>query len=176
MPSAASVPDRLTRLLDPVVAETGLAVEGVSVSSAGRRRVVRVVVDLPPDRVGSADLDSVAEASRRVGRALDDLDGTAEARELLGAGAYALEVSTPGVDRPLTERRHWLRARTRTVRVRLAGGEEATGRLGSVDDDGIVLQGAAGERRLAWADVARGRVEVEFRRGSDDGGDGAERA
>jgi ribosome maturation factor RimP len=170
MTPAASVADRLARFLDPVVAEAGLAVEGVTVSSAGRRRVVRVVVDLPPDRLGSADLDSVAEVSRRVGRALDDLDGTAEARELLGSGAYALEVSTPGVDRPLTQRRHWLRARTRSVRVRLSGGE-VSGRLVAVDDDGIVLQEASGERRLAWADVVRGRVEVEFRRGTDGGDD-----
>jgi ribosome maturation factor RimP len=173
MPATASVADRLVRLLDPVVAESGLAVEGVTVTAAGRRRVVRVVVDLPPDRLGSADLDTVAEASRRIGQALDALDGTVESRELLGAGAYALEVSTPGVDRPLTERRHWLRARTRAVRVGLSGGTEAAGRLVTVDDDGIVLEEPTGERRLAWADVARGRVEVEFRRVTDGDPEGA---
>ncbi|MGF1648743.1 MAG: ribosome maturation factor RimP [Kineosporiaceae bacterium] len=166
MSSVASVADRLARLLDPVVAEAGLVVEGVTVSSAGRRRVVRVVVDLPVDRLGSADLDSVADASRRVGRALDGLDGTAEAGELLGAAPYALEVSTPGVDRPLTERRHWLRARTRSVRVHRTDGSVASGRLVAVDDDGVVLDEAGAERRTAWSEVARGRVEVEFRRGT----------
>ena len=67
---------------------------------------MRVVVDLPETEVGSVDLDRVAEVSRAVGDSLDTSDA-------LGPGPYALEVTTPGVDRPLTERRHWLRARTR---------------------------------------------------------------
>jgi ribosome maturation factor RimP len=172
MPSTASLADRLARLLDPVVAGAGLAVEGVTVASVGRRRVVRVVVDLPPDRLGSADLDTVAEASRRVGRVLDGLDGgdgPGDGPGPLGAGPYALEVTTPGVDRPLTERRHWLRARTRLVRVQLTDGAAVVGRLTAVDDAGLVLRPDGGpERRLPWPDVARGRVEVEFRRDDAD--------
>lgn len=173
MVSTAVAADRLTRLLAPVVAGSGLVVEGVDVSTVGRRRLVRVVVDLPDDRIGSADLDAVAEASRRVGAALDDIDGGPQGRDLLGGGSYALEVSTPGVDRPLTERRHWLRARTRRVRVVLRDGGVAEGRLAEVGDDGLDLvtddaRGAAGGRRhLEWAEVARGRIEVEFRRVAD---------
>jgi ribosome maturation factor RimP len=163
-----------------VIAGSGLVVEGVGVTTVGRRRLIRVVVDLPEDEVGSADLDAVAEASRRVGAALDDLDGTPQGGELLGDASYALEVSTPGVDRPLTERRHWMRARTRRVRVTLSGGGFAEGRLTDVGDGGIVLLvpgrkgGPEVERHLAWDDVVRGRVEVEFRRPADpaDAGEG----
>jgi ribosome maturation factor RimP len=158
--------ERLARLLSPAVAGAGLVVESVHLSTVGRRRLVRVVVDLPDDEIGAADLDRVAEGSRLVGQFLDGLTGADEA-EFLGAGAYALEVTTPGVDRPLTERRHWLRARTRLVRVPLVGGGEAAGRLVDVGDAGIVLESGPDRREIAWADLGKGRIEVEFRKVTD---------
>lgn len=182
MPSTAAAADRLTRLLAPVVTGSGLVVDGVVVSTVGRRRLIRVVVDLPPDEVGSADLDTVAEASRRIGAALDALDGTPEGAQVLGGGPYALEVSTPGVDRPLAERHHWMRARTRRVRVTLTDGGVAEGRLVDVGDEGLTLltDGPRGpeapQRRLTWDEVARGRIEVEFRRVDDPGTTGEEGA
>ena len=106
--------DAVTSLLDPVVTAAGLVLEGVIITPAGKRRVVRVVVDLPEDRTGSLDLDAVAEVSRSVSDALDGSD-------VLGGSPYVLEVGTPGVDRPLTERRHWSRARGRLVTVRGRG-------------------------------------------------------
>lgn len=161
---------QLTTLLDPVVQRAGLVLEDVAVSTVGRRRLVRVVVDLPETETGSADLDRVAEASREVGDALD-------ASDVLGQDPYALEVTTPGVDRPLTERRHWLRARTRLVRAERDGQDPVTGRLVEVTDDGLVLlvtvtrgkpawkQPATSEERvdLRWDEVVRGVIEVEFR-------------
>ncbi len=161
---------QLQTLLDPVVQRAGLVLEDVAVSTVGRRRLVRVVVDLPETETGSADLDRVAEASREVGDALD-------ASDVLGADPYALEVTTPGVDRPLTERRHWLRARTRRVRVERDGQDPVTGRLVDVTAAGLVLlvsvtrakpawkQPPTAEERveLDWDQVARGTVEVEFR-------------
>ncbi|MFC3688353.1 ribosome maturation factor RimP [Aquipuribacter hungaricus] len=162
--------EQLTTLLDPVVQRAGLVLEDVAVSTVGRRRLVRVVVDLPESETGSADLDRVAEASREVGDALD-------ASDVLGQDPYALEVTTPGVDRPLTERRHWLRARTRLVRAERDGQDPLTGRLVEVTDEGLVLlvtvtrgkpawkQPATSEERvdLRWDEVVRGVIEVEFR-------------
>ncbi|WP_336922732.1 ribosome maturation factor RimP [Aquipuribacter sp. SD81] len=146
---------QLTTLLEPVVADGGLVLEEVGVATVGRRRLVRVVVDLPDTEVGAVDLDRVAEVSRAVGARLDEVD-------VLGPGPYSLEVTTPGVDRPLTEPRHWRRARTRLVTVERAGDDPVTGRLEEVSDDGPVL-GVDGERLpLAWPDVRRGLVQVEF--------------
>jgi len=163
---AQSTPEGVTALLDPVVAGAGLVLEGVTITPAGRRRVVRVVVDLPDDESGSLDLDQVAEVARGVSDALDSSD-------VLGGHPYVLEVSSPGVDRPLTERRHWLRARGRLVSASLLGADagEVTGRVTTVDDDGVVLTTDDGERALAWTSVRAGSVQVEFRRPEADATD-----
>ena len=138
-------------LAGAAVESAGLVLEDVVVTPAGRRRQLRVVVDLPQDRLGGVPMDAVARASQALSEALD-------ASDVMGGQPYVLEVSSPGADRPLTERRHWSRSRRRLVRVQLADGTETTGRLVEVDDDGILL----GERRLPWAEVTRGRVELEF--------------
>ncbi len=152
--------DAVTSLLDPVVTAAGLVLEGVTITPAGKRRVVRVVVDLPEDRTGSLDLDAVAEVSRSVSDALDGSD-------VLGGSPYVLEVGTPGVDRPLTERRHWSRARGRLVTVAVEGAD-VTGRVREVDDDGVLLEVDDAPRRLPWEGLAAGRVQIEFRRPDED--------
>jgi ribosome maturation factor RimP len=131
----------------------GLVLEDVTVQSAGRRRIVRAVVDLPDDAVGGVPMDAVATVSQQLSQRLDDSDA-------MGGAPYVLEVTSPGVDRPLTERRHWLRARGRLVRVTLHDGGVQAGRLTEVGGEGVLVDG----RPLVWADVARGRVEVEFAR------------
>lgn len=138
-------------LAGAAVESAGLVLEDVVVTPAGRRRQLRVVVDLPQDRLGGVPMDAVAKASQALSEALD-------ASDVMGGQPYVLEVSSPGADRPLTERRHWSRSRRRLVKVQLADGTETTGRLVEVDDDGILLD----DRRLPWADVVRGRVELEF--------------
>ncbi|MFN8080411.1 MAG: hypothetical protein U0Q19_12685 [Kineosporiaceae bacterium] len=158
---SASQVDGVRELARTAAGTAGLVLEDVTISSAGRRRVVRVVVDLPEDQVGGVPMDAVAEASQAISAALD-------ISPVLGQAPYVLEVSSPGVDRPLTERRHWLRARRRLVLVRLSDGGEATGRLTEVDDDGLSLLAPAGPIRLAWAQVARGAVQVDFSGAGDD--------
>ena len=152
----AGARDQFTAQLEPVVRAAvqavGFDLELLDVQPAGRRRLVRVVVD-SDDGVG---LDEVAEASRAVSAALDDRD------DLL-AGPYTLEVTSPGVDRPLTRPRHWRRARSRLVAVRLADGGQLTGRVGEADEEGVVLLVDGALRRLAYQDVARATVEIEFR-------------
>lgn len=151
---------RLVQLLTPAVEATGHDLEDVSVSPAGKRRVVRVVVD----RDGGITLDDVAD----VARAVSDLLDAAETDEpdLLG-GAYVLEVSSPGVDRPLTQPRHWRRNTGRLVQAALADGTSVTGRVLSADDVEVLLdlEGTAGtERRLLLAEILSGSVQVEFNR------------
>src|SRR3954468_17179478 len=115
---AASNRDALLRLLSPVVSDAGVDLEDVQVTPAGKRRLVRVVVDAD----GGWGLDRVASVSTAVSTALDDSDA-------MGGSPYVLEVTSPGVDRPLTAPRHWRRNRTRLVKV-------ASG-------DGTALQGGA---------------------------------
>lgn len=148
--------DRIADLAGPVAEAVGLMVDSVTVSAAGKHTRVLVTVDLPEDAVGSADLDTVAAASRAIGDALDEAN--------VPSGAYLLEVSTPGTDRPLTLRRHFLRARTRLVTLEMANADAVTGRLVDVTDTDLVLDHDGEARTVALADVTLGRVQVEMKR------------
>ena len=155
-------PARLSQLLAPVVEKTGADLEAVDVSKAGKRSVVRVVVD----RDGGVSMEDVADVSRAVSDALDQLDESEPGA--LGA-SYVLEVTSPGVDRPLTAPRHWRRNVGRLVAVTLLAGSAVTGRITAADDEAVVLDVDGQERRLALADVVRGAVQVEFsRKGEED--------
>ena len=145
---------RVRTLLEPVVREAGYDLEDLTVSPAGKRSVVRVMVD----KDGGVTLDDVADISRVVSDALDAADE--QDPTLLGT-SYVLEVSSPGVDRPLTEPRHWRRNVGRLVRVALRDGGTAEGRVSAADDAAVTLDGT---RVLAYAEVARGSVQVEFSR------------
>ena len=162
--SASSLLDGVRALADRIAAQEGLVVEDVVVVPAGRRRVLRVVLDLPDEQVGGVPLDAVAGASQALSAALDDAD-------LMGGAAYVLVVSSPGVGRPLTERRHWARARGRMVVVGVRDGGAVRGRLAEVDDEGLTFDDG---RRLCWAEVDRGRVEVEFNRPPADAAQGGD--
>jgi ribosome maturation factor RimP len=151
----ASDRDSLVRLLAPVVEAQGLDLEDVVVTQAGKRRQLRVVVD----QDGGISLDTVAAVSTAVAAQLDDSDA-------MGGSPYVLEVTSPGVDRPLTAPRHWRRNRTRLVKVATAEATALEGRLVEVDDDGIGVESDGVVTRLAWDRVASGRVLVEFNRPS----------
>ncbi|MFB9839625.1 ribosome maturation factor RimP [Actinoallomurus acaciae] len=153
----------LMLLLEPVVAESGFDLEDVIVTPAGKRRQVRVIVDGDE----GVSLDDIAVVSQRVSAALDEGDA-------MGSGPYVLEVTSPGVDRPLTQPRHWRRASGRLVRATLSGGEEVTGRVSAADDEAVVLDTDGQERRLGYDELARGLVQVEFNRRGDDDPDGDE--
>jgi ribosome maturation factor RimP len=160
-PASAGPAQRVRDVVEPVVLAAGLYLEDVSVSAAGRRSVVRIVVDLDADAIGSLDLDTLGGVSRDVSAALDAADPV--------RGEYVLEISTPGTDRPLTELRHFRRARTRLVRLALRDGSLVSGRLTAVDAESYELTTPAGATtRVAAADVLRGAVEVELTRAHDD--------
>jgi ribosome maturation factor RimP len=159
----------LVDLLTPVVEASGHDLEDITVTQAGRRRVVRVIVDTD----GGVDLDAIAVISREVSAKLDEADP-------LGGSPYVLEVTSPGVDRPLTQPRHWRRAAGRLVKVTTAEGTEVQGRVIDADEERVRLDVAGAERVLPLADLGPGRVQVEFRRieaedllhDEEEGGDG----
>jgi ribosome maturation factor RimP len=165
----------LSGWIEPVVGAAGYDLEELVVTPAGRRSVVRVVVD----RDEGVTLDDVAEVSRAVSAVLDENDGD------LGRSPYVLEVTSPGVDRPLTEPRHWRRNTGRLVTVAVGpegGAEQITGRVTAVDDAGVTLavepQGKPGAKKrpptstaVPWSLLGAGRVQVEFGRHGDHDGD-----
>ncbi len=151
--------DRIANLAAPATQAAGLVVDDVRVSSSGSRTRVLVTVDLPEDAVGSADLDAIAQASRGIGAALDEA-GVPE-------GAYVLEVSTPGIDRPLTDRRHFKRARTRLVSFDLTDGSALSARIIDVDDAGVQVEHDGGTSLLEWDRIERGEIQIEFKKVED---------
>lgn len=156
---------RLREVLDPVVAASELFLESVEVTGPARRRLVRVTVDLP-DGPGGVSSDRLGDVSRAVSDALDGVDDALE-------GAYLLEVTTPGVTRPLTEARHFRRAEGRLVTVETGEGS-VTGRVVAVDADAVHLseerpKGGPQRHVLPLASITRGRIEVELRRAAEDG-------
>jgi ribosome maturation factor RimP len=142
--------------LEPVVRDAvdaaGFELEQLEVQRAGSRNLVKVVVDVD-DGIG---LDEVADVSRVVSGVLDEHD------EVL-AGAYTLEVTSPGLDRPLTKPRHWRRARTRLVKVRTGEDETFTARVGDADEDGVQLLVNGELRRVEFSAVGHAVVEIEFK-------------
>ena len=151
--------ERLRELLEPLVRSQGLDLEEIAVDSVGRKRVLRVVVDSDE----GADLDTVADVSRALSARLDETDA-------MGQAEYTLEVGTPGAERALTEHRHYRRAVDRLVKFALREDGELIARILTVDDDGLDLEvpGVKGRkattRRLAFAEIDRARVQVEFNR------------
>jgi ribosome maturation factor RimP len=142
----------LTELLTAPLASLGVDLEAVELGNAGRRRMLRVAVD----KDGGPTMDDLAEATREVSRLLDGSD-------VMGEHPYTLEVSSRGVDRPLTLPRHWRRNHGRLVRVELAEEGALTGRVTGSDDESATLDVSGTERRIPYADVRRARVQIEFK-------------
>jgi len=149
---------RVRDVVEPVLTRRGYDLEELAVSRVGRRHLVRVVVD--GDDVGP---DAIAEVSRAVSEALDAAEESGG--EIL-TGEYQLEVSSPGVDRPLTEPRHWRRNVGRLVKVG-TGGRTVTGRVTEAGDAGVVLDVAGAPESVPYDRLGPGRVQIEFSRLDD---------
>jgi len=141
---------RIAAAIRPVVHACGMDLESVRVTAAGRRRVLRVMVD--SDR--GVSLDDAANVSRELSAALDRLD-------VMGDFPYTLEVSSPGVDRSLTEPRHWRRAQGRLVTVAVAD-NMLTGRIVLADDEAVILDTEGVRSRFPYLALGPGKIQVEF--------------
>ena len=152
-----AIRDRIEAELDDPLRALGLDIEAVDITPAGKRRILRIAVD----RDGGVTLDEVAEATREVNRVLDDSD-------VMGEQPYTLEVTSRGVDRPLTLERHWRRNASRLVKVTLTDGESLTGRIQEAAAESATLD-VSGERRVVvYADVKKALIQVEFNRPKSD--------
>jgi len=141
-----------TEIVGPLSA-LDLDVEAVEITPAGKRRILRIAVD----KDGGVTLDDVADATREVSRVLDDSDA-------MGEQPYTLEVTSRGVDRPLTLPRHWRRNTDRLVKVTTTEGDSFTGRIATSDDVAACLDVDGTIREIAYADIKKALVQIEFKR------------
>jgi ribosome maturation factor RimP len=151
VPEAA---ESIAAAIQPVVASLGLELFDVELSGAGRARTVRVVLD----RDGALDLDAITDATEAISPVLD-------AHPAL-VGSYALEVSSPGLERTLRSPAHFRRAVGETLSVKARDASGASRRLRGVltgaDDDGIGLDAGGVTERLSYRDVVSARTVFEW--------------
>jgi ribosome maturation factor RimP len=166
---AAADAERIVGLLEPAVAAMGMDLEDVRITSAGRRRLLRIVVDAD----GGVSLDDIALVSR-------ELSGALDRAAAMGEASYTLEVSSPGVDRPLTQPKHWRRAVGRMVTAPLsatdgpAGSTAVTGRVTGTDSSGVRFDVDGASRVFGYAELGPGRIQIEFAPLDASAGDGAD--
>ncbi|OZC45042.1 ribosome assembly cofactor RimP [Rhodococcus sp. RS1C4] len=148
--------ERVVELLSDLIDAHGFDLEDVTVVAAGKHSAVRIMVD----REQGIDLDTLPSLSREIS---DVFDGVSD----FGEAPYTLEVTTPGIDRPLTLERHWRRARGRAVRIELPD-EKFDARIGALDTGVVTVvtktKGVLSTRRVALTDVVKAVVQVEFSR------------
>ena len=170
---SVSVKEQIRPAVEAPLSDLGLLVEDVAVTPAGKRRLVRIWIDRVLQDTGDTTsvtppltLDEVADATRAVSDALDETGA-------MGEQPYTLEVGSPGIDRPLTEPRHFRRNVSRLVTVTLVEGEPVTARITAAGDTGVTLEVPATKKEparsvhVAYAEVSRAVVQVEFSRPSD---------
>lgn len=145
-----SLVNNLTELLSPAIKSAGFVLEEVKVTPAGKRRIVAVIID---GEERNPTLDEVTVVSRKVSDILENYSQ-------LGDLPFTLEVTTPGVDRPLTLPRHWQKNVGRLVKITPHEGEPVISRITSATDVSVVLE----SREIRFADIKRAVIEIEFNR------------
>jgi ribosome maturation factor RimP len=155
-----SLSEKITELVQPVVESAGFFLEDVHVLSPGNHRIITCIIDGQTP----LNLDQVTSVSRNISELLDTA-------EFMGETAFTLEVTSPGVDRPLTLARHWQKNINRLVRVVHLDGSVTAGRITSAESTHAILvediKGKSKEHTVEFADVKRATVEIEFNRKGD---------
>ena len=148
--------EEISDLVTPAVVGAGFYLEDVEILNAGRSRVITCIVDgdIP------LNLDQVTVVTKAISALLDEA-------KFLDETAFTLEVSSPGVERPLTLPRHWRKNHDRLIKIVLTNGEVVEGRIAASDEVAVTVTGAKAEAQVAFADIKRATVEIEFNRKAD---------
>jgi ribosome maturation factor RimP len=138
----------ISAAITPALEALGFYLEDVTITSAGRRSMLTVIVDGDTH----LSLDQVTSATKAIGEIVESIQS-------LGETPFTLEVTSPGLDRPLTKVRHWQKNINRLVKVVLQDGSEVKGRINEVNESSSVV----GEIKVNYSDIKRATLEVEFK-------------
>jgi len=142
-----SVIEVISSTLAPIISGAGFYLEEVTLSSDAPK-ILTVIIDGDTP----LNLDQVTSVTKEISELLEQLPE-------LGDFPFTLEVSSPGIDRPLTLPRHWRKNLGRLVTITLQDGSVVKGRIGELVDQLIKID----ERELALSDITRAQVEIEFK-------------
>ena len=138
----------ISAAVTPALSALGFYLEDVTITSAGRRSMLTVIVDGDTH----LSLDQVTSATKAIGEIVESLQS-------LGDTPFTLEVTSPGLDRPLTKPRHWHKNIDRLVKVVLSDGKEVKGRIKAVSEESATVD----DSEINFADIKRASLEVEFK-------------
>ena len=144
-----SVQDEIASAVSPIIEAGGNYLEEIKIVSAGKRKLITIIVDSD----SYLNLDQVAAISREISETIENLKS-------LGSSPFTLEVTSPGVDRPLTKPRHWEKNIGKLVKVTKIDGSVQEGRIKSSSSDSATLD--TGE--VLFSDVKRASIQIEFKR------------
>jgi ribosome maturation factor RimP len=152
--------DQISELVTPAVSDQGFYLEDVHVATPGSHRIVTFIVDGD----ASLNLDQVTTVSRVISELLDEAP-------FMGETPFTLEVTSPGVDRPLTQPRHFAKNVDRLLKIVKVDGSDVTGRILSNTDKDVTLtvtvKKETVEQTVSLSDIKRAVVEIEFNRKDD---------
>jgi ribosome maturation factor RimP len=141
--------EEISAVITPALSNLGFYLEDITITSAGRQSMLTVIVD------GDAhlSLDQVTVATKAI-------SGLVESIQSLGQTPFTLEVTSPGLDRPLTKARHWRKNIDRLVKIVLLDGKEISGRIKGASE----ISASVDEHVINFVDIKRAKLEVEFKR------------
>ena len=153
--------DQISELITPALHQAGYFLEDVNLVTPGQHRIVTVIVD----GESALNLDQVTVASKMVSELLDET-------AFMGETPFTLEVTSPGIDRPLTLPRHFAKNNDRLLKVTKSDGEVVTGRILSNTENDVTLTVAEKKEvkkvTINLSDIKRAQVEIEFNRKDSD--------
>jgi ribosome maturation factor RimP len=153
--------DQISELITPALQQAGYFLEDVNLVTPGQHRIVTIIVD--GER--ALNLDQVTVATKMISELLDEA-------QFMGETPFTLEVTSPGVDRPLTQPRHFSKNTDRLLKVVKTDGEVVTGRISSNTENDVTLlvteKKESKDVVLKFSEIKRATVEIEFNRKDGD--------
>jgi ribosome maturation factor RimP len=140
--------EEISAAIRPIIEATGNYLEELSITSAGKVKILTVIIDSD----AHLNLDQVTAVTKEISEVI-------EALPELGDGAFTLEVTSPGLDRPLTKPRHWRKNLDRLVKIIMTSGQEITGRIGEVTETTVLVD----SEKVSYEDIKRAVLEIEFK-------------
>ena len=140
--------EEISAAIRPIIEASGNYLEELTITSAGKVKILTVIVDSD----AHLNLDQITAVTKEISEVI-------EALESLGESAFTLEVTSPGIDRPLTKPRHWRKNFDRLVKITMSSGQEFEGRIGEATETTALV----GDQKVSFEDIKRAVLEIEFK-------------
>ena len=143
-----SVNEDISAAIRPIIEATGNYLEELTITSAGKVKILTVIVDSD----SHLNLDQITAVTKEISEVIETL-------EELGDTAFTLEVTSPGIDRPLTKPRHWRKNLDRLVKITMTSGQDIQGRIGEATETVVLVN----DQKVSFEDIKRAVLEIEFK-------------